>query len=99
MKQSIILSENDNVATVLSDIAQGEKIEVRGIKPAVKVVAIQSIPMGHKVAIENIKKGDNVIKYGNVIGIAIKDIKIGEHVHIHNVASSRTEPNIGGETA
>ena len=46
---------------------------------------------GHKYARVNIKKGENVIKYGNPIGHAIADIKVGEHVHTHNVATNLSD--------
>ena len=40
---------------------------------------------GHKYAITPIKKGEDVIKYGNPIGHATCDIGVGEHVHTHNL--------------
>ncbi len=43
---------------------------------------------GHKYALCDIKKGENIIKYGNPIGHATADIKEGEHVHTHNVATN-----------
>jgi len=43
---------------------------------------------GHKYALRDIKKGENIIKYGNPIGHATADIKAGEHVHTHNVATN-----------
>lgn len=43
---------------------------------------------GHKYALRDISAGENVIKYGNPIGHATKDIKCGEHVHSHNVKTN-----------
>ena len=43
---------------------------------------------GHKYALRDIAKGENVIKYGNPIGHATADIKAGEHVHTHNVKTN-----------
>ena len=43
---------------------------------------------GHKYAARDIKKGENIIKYGNPIGHATEDIKKGEHVHSHNVKTN-----------
>jgi altronate hydrolase len=40
---------------------------------------------GHKYADRDIQKGESIIKYGFPIGVATKDIKKGEHVHVHNV--------------
>ncbi len=46
------------------------------------------IPAGHKTALCNIKRGEKIIKYGYPIGIATEDIKVGEHVHCHNMCSN-----------
>ena len=43
---------------------------------------------GHKYALRDIKKGENVIKYGNPIGHATEDIKKGEHIHSHNLKTN-----------
>jgi (2R)-sulfolactate sulfo-lyase subunit alpha len=48
-----------------------------------------AIPIGHKVALADIKKGDTVIKYGEDIGKAVADIAKGEHVHVHNLKTKR----------
>lgn len=43
---------------------------------------------GHKYALCDISKGENVIKYGNPIGHATEDIKKGEHIHTHNMKTN-----------
>jgi (2R)-sulfolactate sulfo-lyase subunit alpha len=47
------------------------------------------VPIGHKVALADIKKGDTVWKYGQDIGKAVADIGQGEHVHVHNLKTKR----------
>ena len=47
---------------------------------------------GHKYALRDITKGEDIIKYGNPIGHAILDIKKDEHVHTHNMKT-----NLAGE--
>ena len=47
------------------------------------------IPIGHKVALTDLKAGDTAIKYGQDIGKVIKDVAKGEHVHVHNVKTQR----------
>ena len=47
-----------------------------------------SLQNGHKFALRDIKSGENIIKYGNKIGHATADIKMGEHVHSHNLATN-----------
>lgn len=52
------------------------------------LVALDAIPAGHKVALRAIEAGDQVRKYGQVIGIATRSIAAGEHVHVHNLDAS-----------
>ena len=54
-----------------------------------RIKASQDIPIGHKVALKPIKKGETIWKYGQDIGIAKADIKAGEHAHIHNIKTKR----------
>ncbi len=46
---------------------------------------------GHKYAIQDIKCGENIIKYGNPIGHATCDIKKGEHIHTHNMKTNLSD--------
>ena len=57
-------------------------------------VALQEtdqIPAGHKRALQAIKKGEAIIKYGNPIGVASTDIAEGEWVHTHNLKTGLGE--------
>ena len=54
-----------------------------------KLKSKMDVPIGHKVALTDIKKGDTIWKYGQDIGIAKKKIGKGEHVHVHNVKTKR----------
>jgi (2R)-sulfolactate sulfo-lyase subunit alpha len=56
---------------------------------AFRLKAAMDVPIGHKVALADIKKGDTVWKYGQDIGKAVADIKQGEHVHTHNLKTKR----------
>ncbi len=49
------------------------------------------VPAGHKVALREIPRGEQVRKYGQVIGVATSDIAAGEHVHTHNLAFAEFE--------
>ena len=51
--------------------------------------ARQDIPIGHKVALADLKKGDTIVKYGADIGKMVADAKKGEHVHVHNLKTKR----------
>ncbi len=58
---------------------------------AVALETAQGIPAGHKFALKEIRQGEKIIKYGEVIGIALEDIPAGAHVHTHNVRTSLSE--------
>lgn len=85
MNPILHINEKDNVVTCLRPVAKGENVEVEGRS----VTAASDIPVFHKMAIAEIKAGDLCYKYGEVIGDATEDIHIGEHVHVHNIESTR----------
>ena len=88
MNKAIVIDPLDNVATAITDLEAGCIVTVRR-ELEKKVKVRQPIPFGHKFALRRIKKGEKIIKYGEVIGRATKSIEEGEHVHIHNVESMR----------
>ncbi|PZX11946.1 UxaA family hydrolase [Celeribacter halophilus] len=75
----LTLNPQDNVAIALDDIAAGDLGAPEG------VTLLQSVTRGHKVAIAPIKAGENVLRYGQIIGQATCDIAVGEHVHVQNL--------------
>jgi (2R)-sulfolactate sulfo-lyase subunit alpha len=54
-----------------------------------KLKAKMDVPIGHKVALTDIKKGDTIYKYGQDVGVAKTKIGKGEHVHVHNIKTKR----------
>lgn len=54
-----------------------------------RLVAKMDVPIGHKIALTDIKSGDTVWKYGQDIGKAVANIAKGEHVHVHNLKTKR----------
>jgi altronate dehydratase small subunit len=85
-KKVILSHPKDNVGTAKSPIQTGTLLLfLKGKKIKVK----EEVPFGHKIALRKIPKGGPVIKYGERIGRAIRTIKIGELVHIHNVVGER----------
>ena len=85
MRKVLVLNEIDNIAVCLVDLEIGEVIGQDGINLTIQ----NRIPRGHKIATKNISKDDGIIKYGERMGHATSDIKIGEHVHTHNVLGDR----------
>lgn len=86
---AILIDEKDNVATVLKDIQRGDKVIYTANDKEICITAKNNIPFGHKIATQYISEGEKVIKYGETIGIASRNIAKGEHVHIHNLKSIR----------
>src|SRR6056300_1847913 len=82
-KLTVKLNNNDNVATALKDIEIGETTQ--GLD------SINKIPKGHKIALKKISKGEKIIKYDRLIGIASKEISAGEHVHVNNTDFQSTD--------
>jgi (2R)-sulfolactate sulfo-lyase subunit alpha len=54
-----------------------------------KLQAKDDIPIGHKVALKALKKGDTIIKYGEDIGKMVADAAVGAHVHTQNLKTKR----------
>ncbi|MFO7797931.1 MAG: UxaA family hydrolase [Promethearchaeati archaeon] len=83
----IIMDEIDNCATSLEEIDKGRLLKFNDKSINIK----QKIPLGHKFALSNITKGEKIIKYGQIIGIATEEIAIGEWIHTHNITSHYLE--------
>lgn len=82
---AIKIDASDNVATCLDDIERGASVSVKSGEEMMTVTAANSIPRGHKIALQEISEGDAIRKYGEVIGKASAAIGTGSHVHSHNV--------------
>ena len=91
MKRAIIMNSKDNVVTAVDDLEIGDKVTLVSIEGGSlqEINAIKAIPFGHKIARCRLSKETEVIKYGEVIGVALQDIEVGDHVHVHNVKSAR----------
>jgi (2R)-sulfolactate sulfo-lyase subunit alpha len=88
----LVHSPKDNVGVV---VVEGLKAgtEMLGVitenDTTTNLTSRQDIPIGHKVALKDLKQGDTVIKYGTDIGRMGADVKKGEHVHVHNLKTKR----------
>ena len=89
--QFLVHHEGDNLGVAVVDIKTGDKIAGACLENGAqfKIEAQDGIPLGHKVALKELKKGDDGIKYGISIGRATKSITAGSHVHVHNLKSNR----------
>lgn len=85
METVLKIDKKDNLVTCLRAVKKGETITVDGKSITVN----QDVPQFHKIAVENIAKGETCYKYGQVIGKALRDIKEGDYVHVHNIISAK----------
>jgi altronate hydrolase len=87
MANYIKINPLDNVIIALKDFNTGEIIDMDG-----KLLEVlNDVPRGHKIAVEKIAEGNDIIKYGAPIGHATAAIFPGEQVHVHN-----TKTNLSG---
>lgn len=83
---ALVMSSMDTVATALDDLPVGRTISGG---PEGSIELAEAIQFGHKFALVPIQSGEEVYKYGEVIGRATRSIDPGEWVHTHNVESTR----------
>ncbi|MCU1495693.1 MAG: hypothetical protein JWO62_3457 [Acidimicrobiaceae bacterium] len=79
------LDPADNVVVAVVAAIAGDVLDLSGQE----IIVLEEIPFGHKVATRGIGRGEKIVKYGEVIGVATSEIEAGRHVHVHNVASAR----------
>lgn len=84
MKSLIKLHPTDDVAIAMRNINAGEILPVDGED----IIVNENLDKGHKVALRDIAKSENVIKYGAPIGFALEEIKKGGWVHTHCVKTT-----------
>lgn len=89
MARAVLINEKDNCAVLLTEAAAGEEVDVSGALSNFTVQAKEAIPLGHKIALSPIAAGTAVLKYGQEIGRALKEIEVGQWIHVHNLASQR----------
>ncbi len=85
MQNFLKINDNDNVIVALQTLAQGTEVI---LEDGSKITANVEVPAGHKMAIQDIPAGSEVIKYGYRIGNAKEDIGIGDWIHTHNVKTA-----------
>lgn len=81
MKTFIKIHPKDNVAVALCPLLSGEILHIDDTDIALK----ENIPQGHKFALKTIPCGDQIVKYGNPIGLSTTTIPTGSWVHTHNL--------------
>lgn len=90
--QLLVHDHKDNVGVV---VVEGLKAGTRMLavvtadNSSFEIEAGADVPIGHKVALKDLKNGDTAIKYGEDIGRFVADVSKGGHVHVHNLKTKR----------
>ncbi|MEA4933229.1 MAG: UxaA family hydrolase [Lawsonibacter sp.] len=91
LKLALKVDDKDNVATIFAEnITDGTFVEMRDKRGNPEIIqVIGDVPYGHKIALADIQKTTSIMKYGESIGAASRDIRKGEYVHVHNMEAMR----------
>ena len=81
----LVIYEQDNVGVLLEDAKAGDT----AVCAEIRVTCLQDIDYCHTAPPRHISRHDDYIKYGEIIGYALRDVKKGEWVHTHNLDDVR----------
>ena len=90
--QLLVHDHEDNVGVVVVEgLKSGTKMLccVTADNSTFELEACADVPIGHKVALNDLKEGDTATKYGEDIGKFKANVEKGGHVHIHNLKTKR----------
>lgn len=90
MQTAFQIGKDDNVATALTELQTGP-VQLNADASFPEVTAIEAIPVGHKIALQDLAVGEKILKYSVVIGEATMNIKQGSWVHLHCMKSCYDE--------
>ena len=101
LKIALKVNDLDNVATIFANgIVDGTVVAVQDKKGNREEITVTGdVPYGHKIAVKDIHVGEKIMKYGEEIGVATREIIKGEYVHIHNLDSMRGRGDLEKEKA
>jgi len=88
----LIHDKADNVGVVVAErVNPGETLLCVTLEDDSdsELEATDTISLGHKIALSDLKEGDTVVKYGQDIGRIVSDVRRGGHVHVHNLKTKR----------
>jgi altronate dehydratase small subunit len=93
-KRAILMHPKDNVSTTVEEVQPGDPVQISGSGESRTLTAIEAIPFGFKIAVEEIPQGALIVKYGETIGKAGRSIPKGALVHVHNLEGTRARGDL-----
>lgn len=88
----LVHDHKDNVGVVVVEgLRAGTQMlcVVTADNSSFKLKSADDVPIGHKIALKELKVGDTAIKYGADIGKIVADVRQGGHVHVQNLKTKR----------
>jgi (2R)-sulfolactate sulfo-lyase subunit alpha len=88
----IVHDKADTVGVmVVENVKSGEDLTgwIMETDETITLKSLDPVPLGHKIALNDIHSGDTILKYGNDVGRAVAEIGKGHHVHVHNMKTKR----------
>lgn len=92
-KAAIQIRDVDHVATAIEALDPGDVVKIRGAVQEYEIVAKEHIPRGHKIALRDIAEREEILKYGEIIGMATSPVPAGHWVHVHNCRGIKARRN------
>ena len=80
----IKINAADNVAVAIRDIEAGLSFDINGVN----ICTLNAVPAGHKVALQDLEAGADVVKYGFPIGHVLSPVKKGEVIDHTNLKTN-----------
>ena len=91
----LIHDEGDHVGVAVQDVSAGSRRAVHlDSDRELEIDVTEAVPLGHKVALQDLAEGAEVIEYRVTVGLTRKPIKKGAMVHVHNLRSARWQASV-----
>jgi (2R)-sulfolactate sulfo-lyase subunit alpha len=90
--QLLVHDHKDNVGVVVIEgLKAGTDMlcVVTADNSSFRMKSVNDVPIGHKIALKDLKVGDTAVKYGEDIGKIVANVPAGGHVHVHNLKTKR----------
>lgn len=84
---ALLMDETDNVVTCVEEISQGQDVIYKKDGELKTLTAKEDIPFCHKVALTDLREGDEIIKYGESLGKMTEPLTAGHWVSDRNLKS------------
>jgi altronate hydrolase len=90
----IFLNPRDNVCVATRDLPKGTRVSAGDSSVELR----EPVRLGHKIALRPVAAGQQVVKYGQIIGFATEDIAPGTWIHSHNLTAGSFERDYAAST-